>query len=715
MKYLLLFFLLPLTLRAAPIALTDPTRDYDLFRASSVLEVQPGKVGIDALLKNPGTYAFAPTRNDLIQPNDRQKAYWFRVEVANPTQESFLLHFVYSGTERIEVYEVADGRVVNQRTFGRLVPEREHHFRYSKLFMPIQARQSDRPHTLYIYMAGLYNASPYFYARPTVNLLEAIHREDLFYGLYYGFILIISIYSLFLFVRLRDQDTLRYAVWVLFVGLQLGLYRGFTAEFLWPGNHEFEQYSSALAGLTGLLHVLFTLSFLRLKKYQPTFYRLGQVMIGAYILGIVLFLGSAYVGGTTGRIIDIIPVLALVEGVFSLVAGIRAYRQGFRPSLYYIIGNLVFFASVFVFLQYAYGRFAYSFWAYNSIQIGSGIEILLFTMALVYKVNLLKKRQDNAIREQLRLTEENKRLVVEQNTMLEDKVRQRTDELNVQKNNLQTTLTTLQTTQQQLIQKEKMASFGELVSGIAHEIQNPLNFVNNFAEISAELTQDLTESLQSGDQQLVDDLATDLRQNMQSIAQHGQRASGIVRAMLEHSRTSSGEHQLTDLNNLTSESVKLAHQVLLAKDKTTDVQLHTEFDPAVGEVDLVPQDLSRVLMNLLNNAYFATRERTKQQSGASDYQPQIWVSTENANGQVIIRIRDNGLGIPAHLQDKIFQPFFTTKPTGQGVGLGLSLSYDIITKGHGGQLTVQSEPGQFAEFTVRLPLKSSSTPSPTVA
>jgi two-component system, NtrC family, sensor kinase len=321
MKYILLF-LLPLALRAAPVALTDPTRDYDLFRASSVLEVQPGKVGIDALLKNPATYAFAPTRNELIKPNDRQKAYWFRVEVANPTQESFLLHFVYSGTERIEVYEVAEGQIVNQRTFGRLVPEQEHHFRYSKLFVPILARQSDRPHTLYIYMAGLYNASPYFHAHPTVNLLEIIHREDLFYGLYYGFILIISIYSLFLFFRLRDQDTLRYAVWVLFVGLQLGLYRGFTTEFLWPGNHEFEQYSSALAGITGLLHVLFTLSFLRLKKYQPTFYRLGQVMIGAYILGIVLFLGSAYVGGATGRIIDVIPVLG-----FGLIGRVSGHRS----------------------------------------------------------------------------------------------------------------------------------------------------------------------------------------------------------------------------------------------------------------------------------------------------------------------------------------------------------------------------------------------------
>ena len=715
MKQVLLLFLLTSTLRAAPVNLTNPAQAYDLFRASSLLEVKPGQVTIGSLLQSPGSYSFVPTRNDLIHPNNRQRAYWFRVEVNNQTAEEFFLHFVYSGTERISVYELADNKVIGQRELGRLVAEQQDYFRYSKLFYPMQMRQggmaSGQTHTFYIYMEGIYTTCLYVNARSAIKLIEVIHYEDLFYGLYYGFILIIVVYGLLLFIRLRDHDTFRYAMWVLSMGLQLGLYRGFTTEFLWPINHAFELYGSALAGFTGLLHVLFTISFLRLRRYQPIYYRLGWVVIAAYSLGITLFVITAYRGGTTGRTIDIIPAIALVEGVFSLAAGGVAYRHGFKPALYYLLGNLIFFVSIFVFIQYAGGQLPHTFWTYNSIHIGSGIEIVFFTFGLVYKVNMLKQRKEEAVREQLRLAQANERLVEEQNSQLEAKVRQRTDELNIQKNQLQSTLTTLQTTQEQLIQKEKMASLGELMAGIAHEIQNPLNFVNNFAEVSAEMLDELKDEIEADHKTDALALADELVPNLQKINHHGKRAEAIVRDMLQHSRSSAEAHQPTDLNALADECLQLAYQGFRAKDKTINAQFHTDFDPEVRCVDLMPQEFSRVLLNLYNNALYATHQKEIRLTTqlVTDpipiYKSQIWVSTCLENGQVVLRVKDNGTGIPAELVNKIYQPFFTTKPPGQGTGLGLSLSYDIITKRHGGQLEVQTEQGVYTEFAITLPLK----------
>ncbi len=277
------------------------------------------------------------------------------------------------------------------------------------------------------------------------------------------------------------------------------------------------------------------------------------------------------------------------------------------------------------------------------------------------------------------------------------------DEIHEQRAKAETTLTELRATQNQLIQKEKMASLGELTAGIAHEIQNPLNFVNNFSEVSAELVTELEEEqLKSNrDTDLEAELLVDLKQNLQKITLHGSRASAIVGGMLEHSRSSTGEKRPTDLNALADEYLKIAYHGLRAKDENFNAELITDFEASVGLVELAPQEIGRVLLNLYNNAFFAVRERQK--ATLVDYQPTVTVSSIQANGQVQIRVSDNGTGIPEAVKAKIFQPFFTTKPTGEGTGLGLSLSYDIITKGHGGTLTVETQEGECTEFIITLP------------
>ena len=266
---------------------------------------------------------------------------------------------------------------------------------------------------------------------------------------------------------------------------------------------------------------------------------------------------------------------------------------------------------------------------------------------------------------------------------------------------LESTLTNLKSTQAQLIQSEKMASLGELTAGIAHEIQNPLNFVNNFSEVNTELIAEMKEEIEKGNIDEVKIIANDIADNEQKINHHGKRADAIVKGMLQHSQASTGQKEPTDINKLVDEYLRLSYHGLRAKDNTFNATLKTDFDESIGNVNIIPQDIGRVILNLINNAFYVVDEKKK--SGIVDYQPTVSVSTKKVNGKIEIKVADNGNGIPKKIVDKIFQPFFTTKPTGQGTGLGLSLSYDIV-KAHGGEIKVNSKDGEGTEFIIQIPV-----------
>ena len=257
----------------------------------------------------------------------------------------------------------------------------------------------------------------------------------------------------------------------------------------------------------------------------------------------------------------------------------------------------------------------------------------------------------------------------------------------------------LKATQQQLIQSEKMASLGELTAGIAHEIQNPLNFVNNFSEINTELVDELKAELTAGNIQVANDIAESIKENEQKIIHHGKRADAIVKGMLQHSRMSRGQKESTDINALTHEYLRLAYHGFRAKDKSFNADIETNFDNSIGKINIIPQDIGKVILNVINNAFYAVNEKQKQ--NLNGFEPIVAVSTKKDKNKVEIKIKDNGNGIPPKILDKIFQPFFTTKPTGQGTGLGLSLAYDIV-KAHGGELKVATREGEGSEFIIQL-------------
>jgi len=265
---------------------------------------------------------------------------------------------------------------------------------------------------------------------------------------------------------------------------------------------------------------------------------------------------------------------------------------------------------------------------------------------------------------------------------------------------LQKLLEDLKATQAQLIQSEKMASLGELTAGIAHEIQNPLNFVNNFSEVSNELIDEMTEQLEKGNTEDAKAIANEVKMSLEKINFHGKRADGIVKSMLQHSRTSSNKKEPTDINALADEYLRLAYHGMRAKDKSFNSAMKTDYDENIGLIKIISQDIGRVILNLITNAFYAVTEKNKLK--LDGYEPTITVTTKKINDKVVVRVKDNGTGISQKALEKIFQPFFTTKPTGQGTGLGLSLSYDIVTKGHGGELKVETKEGEYTEFSIIL-------------
>jgi two-component system, NtrC family, sensor kinase len=314
----------------------------------------------------------------------------------------------------------------------------------------------------------------------------------------------------------------------------------------------------------------------------------------------------------------------------------------------------------------------------------------------------------------LHTEKEKQEILASQNMMLEQRVKDRTEAL-------EKSLSNLRSAQAQLVQSEKMASLGELTAGIAHEIQNPLNFVNNFSELNKELVDDLQQELKAGKIDNAFAISNDIKDNEDKINHHGKRADAIVKGMLQHAKSNAGQKELTDINALANEYLRLAYHGLKAKDKSFSAIMKTEFDPQIGSINIVPQDIGRVLLNLYNNAFYAVSAKAKEHSitkndriatadavnekqkeASPAYEPTVWLQTKRAGDKVEISVRDNGNGIPDKIKEKIFQPFFTTKPTGQGTGLGLSLSYDIV-KSHGGELKVESKEGEGSEFIIQLP------------
>lgn len=451
------------------------------------------------------------------------------------------------------------------------------------------------------------------------------------------------------------------------------------------------------------IFALLLISFLKKKvNYQKVDYDLAKYLQFGFYVSIALI------------ILDVVSstyLVTLLVQVFLFALLYLVYRRQELQAGRHMIFSILPYA-ILSFISSFVQEFFPSFYKKTDDFFESAVLFGVLWYGGMWLVNRNQRKALERERARREAEEAQHRIMAQLKVDLEHEVAQRTAELVKQKEELQVTLDELRNTQAQLIQSEKMASLGELTAGIAHEIQNPLNFVNNFSEVSIELLDELKggplKALEGARQEEAEEIIADLTQNLDKINFHGKRADGIVKSMLQHSRSSSGKKEMTDINALADEYVRLSYHGLRAKDKSFNATIDTQFDTALPSIEVVPQDLGRVLLNLFNNAFYSVNEKRKQIGGS--FMPRVTIITEHIvddaqEASIKITVADNGLGIPSAVLEKIYQPFFTTKPTGQGTGLGLSMSYDIITKMHGGELKVETIEGEYAKFIIIIPDK----------
>ncbi len=507
-------------------------------------------------------------------------------------------------------------------------------------------------------------------------------------GVLFGFFIFGTIFNFFFFSVVKERVYFVYGLLLFFIALSFFSVPLTSIIFKdYPGYRTID----GLIGntITFGLFIMTALLFLQASTYHP---RWNKVLLALVVMFFAVNIYRTFFDPGNESIITAIWVVrfAMLLGVLGLlVAGlIKKRRQAGMLAL-----SMLPFIVLFVLMLTRIGNFG----NYTDLAVVWAVLVLSWSLFRRYKY-----LQAENTRQAIEKEQERNELIAKQNEMLEHQVAERTSELTQ-------SLAELKQTQSQLIQSEKMASLGELTAGIAHEIQNPLNFVNNFSDVSIELLDEMVEELDKGDIEEVKAIAVDIKQNLEKINHHGKRADGIVKGMLQHSRASSGQKEPTDINALADEYLRLAYHGLRAKDKSFNAELVTNFDENLPKINVIPQDIGRVLLNLFTNAFYATQQKknntsTPERGEAAAYKPTITLTTVHKGNTVVINVNDNGTGIPNTVKDKILQPFFTTKPTGEGTGLGLSLSYDIVVKGHGGTINIASTEGDFSTFTIALPL-----------
>ncbi|MEO7265456.1 MAG: sensor histidine kinase [Ferruginibacter sp.] len=615
--------------------------------------------------------------------------YWVKCNIVNAAQQNKDWMLEFDGWKVVEVYSTDSNSAIKKQLTGHVVPVEDKDFVHANRNLThLTLKAGDSVMVIAKLVTGVdYMRQPSDLSVTVRSFLSEdknYHRLMYFVFFFAGIYVVMFLYNLFIYFSTGDKSYPYYLFLIFFSLFALLSNTGYSVELL-RGFRTFPTWATdldlLLSSLFGINIIFFTRSFLKTKITTPVIDKIFNYLIAALVMVILpAFFGMSMLAT------NISSLLGMITTTLILVTSFKAYKKGYPSSGIFLAANGFFMVSIFIYLALTILEPSQGLLSYYSMPIGAAVQIVLFSFALGNKINVLKRENDESQQKLIYQLQQYNELQEKVNQELEHKVEVRTKEL--------------RDSQKQMLQQEKLASLGELTAGIAHEIQNPLNFIKNFTELSGELVQELKDEVHTSNGVIDQEVLNDLLSNTQKINGHVNRIDSIVKGMMEHTRGVSTDKEIVDVNTACDEYLSYAYHGYLAKEKHMLTTIVKHYDPEAGSIKMNKQGMRRALHNVLNNAFYAVDQ--KKYDALTGEKPTITLTTERHNGNVQIKVHDNGCGIGQKTINKIFQPFFTTKPTGKGVGLGLSISYEIVQE-HNGQLTVETEEGKYSTFTISLP------------
>ncbi len=637
-------------------------------------------------------------------------AVWLKTNIKNTTKnDEFHLHINQPTLDSIEVYCFNQFNETTCHTItGEAHPfdEREVTDRFFVLPVKVEPNISTE---LYVRISSKEPIEVPIYLATTNGSRTLTQMADLFLSAYFGLILVMALYNLFIYFSVRDSSYLLYVIYIFFVGLTQAALEGYAYMYLWPNSPWLASRSVYfLTSLVSISSILFLNDFLKTRVFTPTLHRVSYGVIGLFVL-IILFA----VFSVDQTVHTVAQISIAIVSIFIFLTAVKVYRKGYSPAKFFLVAWLVLLAGIIIFSLKDAGIVPATPFTHYTMQFGSAIEVILLSFALADRINILKREKAQSQAEALKVSKENERIVKEQNIVLEEKVKERTTDLEESNSQLTLTLSELKNTQSQLVDAEKMASLGQLTAGIAHEINNPINFVSAninplrfdvddlikliemYDEISSSDQFDGKKaSIESFKQEIDLEYTKDeINQLLEGIREGASRTAEIVKGLKNFSRIDEGSVKPIDLN----EGIR-STLLLLKNEIPNGISIHENYGD-LPHVECMGGKINQVIMNLISNALHALK------SDNSNREKNLSIETQESDGNVYLRISDTGIGMSEEVRNHIFEPFFTTKEVGEGTGLGLSISFNIIET-HKGQIKVDSEEGVGSTFTVILPIKS---------